>query len=78
MDISHRTWAATVRLGVVMSIVATLVAVVSTTIGDVPNVAIVLPVIAVAFVASWVRTGRARRLEPHTAAIAPRTAVPIA
>jgi hypothetical protein len=61
MDLRHRTWVATVQLAVVVSVVAVLVAVAATWLGDVPQAAIVVPVMIVAFVASWIRTGRVRR-----------------
>ncbi len=46
-----------------MSIVAALVAVALYAAGDVPQVAIVLPVIVVAFTASWIQTGRIHRTQ---------------
>lgn len=61
MEVSRRTWSAAVRLAVVISVVAALAAVAVTALGDVPQAAIVLPVIVVAFVASWIRTGQVRR-----------------
>lgn len=61
MELERRTWAAAVRLAVVFSAVAALAAVVVQAAGDVPQAAIVLPVIVVAFAASWIRTDRIRR-----------------
>jgi hypothetical protein len=61
VELSHRTWNAAVKLAVVISITAALVAVVLYTAGDVPQAAIVLPVIVVAFTASWIQTGRIHR-----------------
>ncbi len=58
MELSRRTWTAAVRLAVIISIAAALFAVAVSAAGDVPQVAIVLPVIVVGFVASWIRTGR--------------------
>jgi hypothetical protein len=61
MEISHRTWTAAVRLGVVVSVLAASLACVVALLGDVPQAAIVLPVIIVAFTASWIQTERIRR-----------------
>ena len=61
MELSRRTWMAAVKLAVVISIVAALAAVAVSFAGDVPSVAIVVPVIVLAFTASWVQTGRVRR-----------------
>ena len=61
MELSRRTWNAAVKLAVVISISASLVAIALYAAGDVPQAAIVLPVIVVAFTASWIQTGRIRR-----------------
>lgn len=61
MEINRRTWTAAVKLAVVVSVVAALLAVAVSLLGDVPEAAVVIPVIVVAFVASWVQTGRVRR-----------------
>lgn len=61
MEISRRTWSAAVKLAVVVSIVAALAAVGVSQLGDVPPVAIVAPVMVLAFLASWIQTGRVRR-----------------
>jgi hypothetical protein len=61
MDLRRRTWIAALRLAAVLSVVAGAVAAGVYALGDVPQVAIVLPVIAVAFTASWIQTGRIRR-----------------
>jgi VIT1/CCC1 family predicted Fe2+/Mn2+ transporter len=61
MEISRRRWAAALKLAVVVSLVAALVAVVVSALGDIPAAAIVLPVIVVAFTLSWVQTGRVMR-----------------
>jgi hypothetical protein len=63
VELSRRTWNAAVKLAVVISISAALVAVALYAAGDVPQAAIVLPVIVVAFTASWIQTGRIRRTE---------------
>lgn len=60
VELSHRTWNAAVKLAVIISIAAAVLAVAISAAGDVPQVAIVLPVIIVAFVASWIQTGRVR------------------
>ncbi len=57
-----------------ISLGAVLLAVAASTLGDVPQVAVVVPVIVVAFAASWIRTGQVRRdfqrprAAPHTTA----------
>lgn len=69
---------AVVKLAVIISAVAALVAVVVSTASDVPQAAIVLPVIVVAFVASWVQTSRARASRPRVRATHPvRVAQPV-
>lgn len=61
MELRRRTWIAALKLALVVSTVAALLAVAISAAGDVNEVAIVLPVIVIAFVASWVQTGRVRR-----------------
>ncbi len=61
MELRRRTWIAAVKLAAVASVLAAMIAVVAMQLGDVPQAAIVLPVIVVAFTASWVQTGRIRR-----------------
>ena len=61
MEISRRTWTAAVKLAAVLSVIAAGIAVVVARLGDVPQVAIVVPVIVVAFASSWVQTDRIRR-----------------
>ncbi len=54
-------WVTIIRLAVVMSTLAALFAIVVSAFGDVSQAAIVIPVIVVAFSASWLLTGRAQR-----------------
>jgi hypothetical protein len=61
VELHRRTWTAALELALVISTLAAVAAVAISAAGDVPQVAIVLPVIVVGFVASWVRTGRVRR-----------------
>ena len=61
MEVSRRTWTAAVKLAVVLSLVAAGLAFAVSRIGEVPQAAIVVPVIVVAFVASWIQTERIRR-----------------
>ena len=61
MEISRRTWTAAVKLAVVLSVLAAGLAFGVTRLGDVPQAAVVVPVIVVAFVASWINTERIRR-----------------
>ena len=57
MDITRSTWIAAVKLAIVLSVVAALVAVAVSSMGN----AVVAPVMIVAFAASWVQTGRVHR-----------------
>ena len=61
MEISRRTWTAAVKLAVVLSVLAAGLAFGVTRLGDVPPAAVVVPVMVVAFVASWINTERIRR-----------------
>ncbi len=61
MELSRHTWNAAIKLAVVISVMAGLAAVLVSAVGDVPQAAIVLPVIVVAFSASWIQTNRVRR-----------------
>lgn len=61
-------WSAAVNLALIVSVIAAIAAVVSTAAGDVPQAAVVLPVILVAFAASWIQTGRAHAVAARRAA----------
>jgi hypothetical protein len=61
VELDRRTWNAVIKLAVVISILAALAAMLMSAVGNVPQAAIVLPVIGVAFTASWVQTNRVRR-----------------
>lgn len=61
MDTDRQTWTAVLRLALLISLISAIAAIAISAAGDVPQAAIVLPVIVVAFTASWVQTGRARR-----------------
>ena len=61
VELTRPNWNAAVKLAVLISIVAGFAAVVASAAGDVPQAAIVLPVIVVAFTASWIQTNRLRR-----------------
>lgn len=61
MEISRRTWTAAFKLAVVLSALAAVIAFGVSRSGDVPQAAVVLPVIVVAFTASWIQTERIRR-----------------
>lgn len=63
MEISRRTWTAAIKLAAVLSVLAAAIAFGVTLAGDVPQAAVVVPVIVVAFVASWIQTERIRRRE---------------
>jgi len=71
MDTDRQTWTAVMKLALLISVIAALVAIAVSAAGDIPQAAIVLPVILVAFTASWVQTGRAQRQEAPVR-IAPR------
>jgi hypothetical protein len=75
VETDRRTWNDIVKLAAVISIVAGLLAVAASAAGSVPQAAIVLPVIVVAFTASWIQTGRANRSSTPVKAVAPRSAV---
>jgi hypothetical protein len=61
VDLDRDIWTAVVKLAVTISIVAGLAAVLLSTADAVPQSAIVLAVIVVAFAASWIQTGRVQR-----------------
>ena len=61
MEISRRTWTAAVKLAVVLSVLAAGLAFGVSRVGEVPQAAIVVPVIVVAFASSWIQTERIRR-----------------
>lgn len=71
MEVSRRTWTAAIRLAVVVSIVAVGFAVAATQLGDIPQAAIVIPVIVVAFTASWIQTERIHRRGADSLVILP-------
>ena len=59
VEVSRRTWNAAIKLALIISVAAALLVVAVD--DSVPQTAIVLPVIVVAFTASWIQTGRVRR-----------------
>lgn len=76
MELRRRTWIAALKLALVLSTVAALVAVGVSAVGDVPPLAIVVPVIVVAFASSWVQTGRVRRDLFHDSELITRRSQP--
>ena len=62
MEISRRTWIAAIKLATVISAVAALIAIGASSIGEVSAFALIIPVVVVAFAASWVQTGRVQRM----------------
>lgn len=72
VDIDRRAWNEAVKLAVWISIFAGLAAVVASAAGSIPQAAIVLAVIVVAFTASWIQTGRVRRETAPAKLVAPR------
>jgi hypothetical protein len=61
VELNQPNWNAAIKLAVLISVVAGFAAAVASAAGDIPQAAIVLPVIVVAFTASWIQTGRVRR-----------------
>ena len=61
MELRRWTWIAAIKLAIVFSVAAAVLAVVASSMGDLPAAAIVLPVVVVAFTTSWVQTGRIHR-----------------
>ncbi len=76
MELRHRTWSAAIQLAVVVSVVAVLLAGAVSALGDVPQAAVVLPVIVIAFAASWIRTGQVRRDHQRPATLHRTTTAP--
>ena len=60
VELSRSTWIAAIRLAAVTSVLAAVLAVTASKLGNVPDAAIVLPVIVIAFTASWMQTSRIR------------------
>lgn len=61
VELDRNSWNAAIKLAAVISIVAAFAAVMLSAASDIPQAAIVFPVIVVAFTASWIQTGRAHR-----------------
>jgi len=61
VELRRRTWVAALKLAMVVSILAALIAIGASMLGDVTQAAIVIPVIVIGFAASWVQTGRMQR-----------------
>lgn len=70
MDMTRSTWTAAIKLAVVLSLLAAIVAVAVSSMGDVPAIAVVAPVMIVAFAASWIQTGRVHREATRPALLA--------
>jgi VIT1/CCC1 family predicted Fe2+/Mn2+ transporter len=61
VNLRRRTWAAALRLAVLVSLIGAVVAIAASMIGDVAQVAIVIPVVVIGFALSWIQTGRVQR-----------------
>ncbi|MDW3213530.1 MAG: hypothetical protein R8G01_06015 [Ilumatobacteraceae bacterium] len=61
MEVRRTTYAAAIRLALVLSTVAVLAAVALQSIGEVSTTRFVIAVAVVGFVTSWVQTGRIAR-----------------
>lgn len=59
VETNRRSWNDAIKLAAMISIIAAFAAVIASVAGEIPQAAIVLPVIVVAFAASWIQTGRA-------------------
>ncbi len=73
VDTDRRTWKEVIKLAVLISIIAGLAAIAASVAGDIPQVAIVLPVIVVAFAVSWIQTGRVHRRSAPVELAVPHT-----
>jgi hypothetical protein len=74
MDVRRVTYGAAIRLAIVLSAIAAVVALGLDTVGGVPPAALVLAVIVVGFVTSWVQTDRIARSaqrRAHRVAVVP-------
>lgn len=69
MDVWRTTYGAAVRLALIFSTVAALVAVALQSIGDVSTTRLVITVALVGFITSWVQTGRITRTSPTASAV---------
>jgi fermentation-respiration switch protein FrsA (DUF1100 family) len=65
MEVRRNTFGAAVKLAVVLSVVATAIALGLDAAGGISQTALVLTVMVVGFVASWVQTGRVSRSTAH-------------
>ena len=77
MELRRQTWFAALQLAAFISVIAVAVVLAVSALGEVPEAALVLPVIVVAFAASWIRTARIRRDFARPVSIAPRAGAPI-
>lgn len=66
---SAATATATIRLGLILSVLAAAIAVGLTLIGDVSRWSLVVAVAVVGFVASWIQSGRVARDEHQPAVV---------
>lgn len=68
-DMTNATLYATLRLGVVLSVVAAGLAAGLTLIGDVSQWSLVVAVATASFVLSWIQVGRVERFHDHRLAV---------
>ena len=73
MEISRGTWVAAIKLAAMFSVVAAVLTLGLTAIGDISPVALIASVVIVGFATSWVVTGRATHAShsPHRVAVVP-------
>lgn len=60
MDLRRSPWSAVIRLAVVVSAIAVAITLALSAFGDVSQTALVIAVIVVAFIVSWIQSGRVR------------------
>jgi hypothetical protein len=65
METRRATYAAAIKLALVLSVVAAAATLGLDAIGEVSQTALILTVIVVGFVASWIQTGRVSRSAAH-------------
>jgi hypothetical protein len=66
---SAATATATIRLGIILSVLAVAITVGLTLVGDVSRWSLVVAVAVVGFVASWIQSGKVARAEHRPAVI---------
>lgn len=68
MDLRRSPWSAVIRLALVVSAIAVAVTLALSAFGDVSQTALVIAVIVVAFIVSWIQSGRTHDRDEASAA----------